>query len=193
MNKFSTTAFLIACVFTILIIGFQSRNRFSLAQEVHRLSETELTKTALARASELGLVGEPSQTFTRFIQTNEWQETMFSTGLHTPELPLFILSVKGEIDLTALPYFSVEEPADEDVEAMTIVLDATTGAHLLLLLRYVDDPIGETTDEDRQAYQALMSIDFKQKILESLPPSSDSILLPPGAESRSEVVPQNTQ
>jgi hypothetical protein len=147
--------FLISIGITLLrfetLVNAQSQtedNKSSLTVET-------LLNTARKEMLNYGLQGEPQEEVWHLLRADEWGETMASLAYDDPSAPIFIYAVEGILDASSSVSFympGTESTSVANLGAYTLVLDARTGYVFMSLPRYVADPGGETSDEQRRYY-----------------------------------------
>lgn len=160
MKKILTVLIVMIAIFAVA--GYSASQQLPEGQA--SLSDEQLLELALEAARFSGLRGEPTQQTTLKINGNQWFVTMFIPDYS--EKPIFILAIKGEIE----PGLVVGSSDQYIPEGLTIGLDATNGDLIYVSNRYIDDPIGETTDEDRLLYEGLKDPAFMEYLSQHRPP-----------------------
>jgi hypothetical protein len=143
------------------------------------------TLAAIAREQmvDLGLQSEPHDVIWNLVRADEWRVTMTSKALTDPEMIVFIYAARGDI-VPAFPRTLIlpgyEKTPLPTPEALSIALNASTGELIWYGETYINDPIGMTTDEDREFYEYLRDGAFASAIQTSqadIDPAADQFAL----------------
>jgi Tfp pilus assembly protein PilN len=134
--------FILAALIAVLVISMKSddSNGIQSSDIDHSLPKEVLLETALALAKLKGMTHITEQV-ARQMPQGEW---LFSTGVRygidDPDLPVFVLAVRGEgvYDGIGGGYYQAANGQPLTISGLTVAIDARTGIETYSITEYID-------------------------------------------------------